>query len=179
MLELTRPRAFMPVHGTLHHLTRHAALGREMQVEEILIAENGDVVEIGVDSPPKKRDEVKVGSVAIQAGEEVSDAVLRERGNAGRYGILSISVVIEAGGSLAAPPEVLSTGVLDEVDADIRRDVEKAAARVVEQSKRSARQRSTNLSEAIRVATRRVVHGALGFKPTVHVMLTELGKNSG
>lgn len=176
MLELTRPRAFMPVHGTIHHLTRHAGLGREMGVEEIVVAENGEMVEIAVDAPPKKLDLVTVGSVAIQAGEELSEAVLRERGSIGRAGLLSISVVTDSGGSLAAPPEVASTGVLDEVDADVRRDVEKAAAKAVEQAQRSGRRRTVDLPEAVRVATRRVVHGALGFKPTVHVLHTELGR---
>jgi len=178
MLELTRPRAFMPVHGTLHHITRHAALGREMHIDEIVIAENGHVIEIGADAPPKKRDEIVVGSVAIQAGEEVSEPVLRERGHVGRSGILSIAVITDARGALAAAPQIATSGVLDEVDADIRRDVEKATARAVQQATRSSKNRSVDIPEAVRVAARRVVHGALGFKPMVHVLHTTLGKSA-
>src|SRR5690606_38553661 len=43
MLELTRPRAFLPVHGTLHHLLRHAELARSWGVAETLVIENGRV----------------------------------------------------------------------------------------------------------------------------------------
>ncbi len=46
MIELTRPRAFLPLHGTLHHLMRHAELAREEGVAEVLVAENGEVVEL-------------------------------------------------------------------------------------------------------------------------------------
>ena len=43
MIELARPRAFVPLHGTLHHLFRHAALARELGVPEVCVLENGDV----------------------------------------------------------------------------------------------------------------------------------------
>ena len=43
MIELVRPRAFVPVHGTLHHLLRHAELARELGVPRVTVLENGDV----------------------------------------------------------------------------------------------------------------------------------------
>ncbi|MGH7327679.1 MAG: ribonuclease J, partial [Polyangiaceae bacterium] len=46
MIELTRPRAFIPLHGTMHHLSRHAKLAREAGVANVLVIENGAVAEI-------------------------------------------------------------------------------------------------------------------------------------
>ena len=43
MIELVKPRAFVPVHGTLHHLLRHAELARELGVPNVTVLENGDV----------------------------------------------------------------------------------------------------------------------------------------
>ncbi len=43
MIELVQPRAFVPVHGTLHHLLRHAELARELGVPSVTVLENGDV----------------------------------------------------------------------------------------------------------------------------------------
>ena len=41
MLEWVRPRAFLPVHGTLHHLLRHAELARDLGVSDAISVENG------------------------------------------------------------------------------------------------------------------------------------------
>ena len=49
MIELVRPKCFVPVHGTIHHLTRHAELAREMGVPSVAVTENGRVVEVDGD----------------------------------------------------------------------------------------------------------------------------------
>ncbi len=46
MLMLTRPRVFVPVHGTLHHLKKHAALAKEIGFEQSYVLENGDLAEL-------------------------------------------------------------------------------------------------------------------------------------
>src|SRR5439155_27211497 len=49
MLNLIRPRWFIPIHGELRHLAHHARLAREVGIpdENILVCEDGDAVELG------------------------------------------------------------------------------------------------------------------------------------
>src|ERR1700690_41718 len=62
MIELVRPRAFVPLHGTLHHLFRHAALARELGVAGVCVLENGDVGELAA-SGIRKSGRVNAGRV--------------------------------------------------------------------------------------------------------------------
>ena len=87
MIELTRPQAFIPLHGTLHHLFRHAELAREQGVGAVLVAENGEVVELSAEGPPVKAGRVPVGKVATSGGDELSEDILRERAQLGRGGV--------------------------------------------------------------------------------------------
>ena len=68
MLELTRPEFFMPVHGTFHHLSRHAELARETGVRHTALAQNGDVVELDAYSL-RVVDRVSTGRVHVMRGK--------------------------------------------------------------------------------------------------------------
>ena len=43
MIELVRPRSFIPLHGTRHHLDRHTALAQSLGIADAMVLENGDV----------------------------------------------------------------------------------------------------------------------------------------
>jgi len=174
MLELTRPRGFVPVHGTLHHLTRHAALARERGVPEILVAEDGDLVELGADVPLSKVGRAPVGRVAAYDGEELSEDVLRERAQIGRAGIAVVSLVLTESGAAAAPPRIVTRGVLDQGDADVPRKASLAVARALEEADARVRAADAELSEVVRLAARRAIEEHTGRRPIVTVALTRL-----
>ena len=46
MYQLVRPQIAIPVHGEARHITEHAALAKECQVPQALVAENGDVIRL-------------------------------------------------------------------------------------------------------------------------------------
>ncbi len=50
LIQLLRPEAFVPIHGTPAHLERHERLAEEEQVATTLIIENGHVLEVGADT---------------------------------------------------------------------------------------------------------------------------------
>jgi ribonuclease J len=110
MIELTRPRAFIPVHGTRHHLERHAELARSLGVSEVMVIENGDVAKLGGGLGPGGR--VGVGRVATWEGGEIGESVLRDRRLLARGGALSVGLALGAQGRLAARPEVQARGVV-------------------------------------------------------------------
>ena len=171
MLELTRPRCFMPVHGTLHHLLRHAELGRSVGVERTLVVENGTVV--GFDGQSVQRvDEVPHGRVSIAlGGEPLSPEHLQRRQELGRSGIAHVSLALD-GRKLAAPPGISTRGIPC-VDADdaAHRALSLEAARAVEQFREG---RGLELAEHVRRTVRRKVEDLSGTRAIVEVQILRL-----
>jgi ribonuclease J len=110
MLELVRPETFVPVHGTLHHLHRHAALARETGVRETAIVQNGDVLELSRDEL-RVVDRARTGRVHVARGTDVGDDVLDQRARLAEQGALAISFVIDREGRLLAAPDITARGV--------------------------------------------------------------------
>jgi ribonuclease J len=110
MLELVRPRAFVPVHGTYHHLLRHAQLAREVGVRETLVAQNGDVLEL---EPERLQivDRVSTGRVHVARGADVPEEVLADRSRLAESGAVALSLVIDRHGELIGQPELTGRGV--------------------------------------------------------------------
>jgi ribonuclease J len=110
MLELVRPQSFVPVHGTLHHLNRHAELAREVGVRDTAIAQNGDVIEL---EPRSMRvvDRAFTGRVHVARGKDVTDEVIADRTRLAEMGAVAISFVIDPQGRLLASPDLTARGV--------------------------------------------------------------------
>lgn len=166
MLELVRPRAFLPVHGTIHHLTRHAALARDAGVEHVAVAENGRVVEVtrgGI----ALAETLPTGRVHVWAGREIAQEVLRERTLLAHEGVAVALVTVDAAGT-ASEIFVATRGVVPAGAPDIV-DVEHAIRAAVAQLDATADDRA--LAEHVRLAVRRTFHKSRGSKPmtVVHV----------
>lgn len=174
MIELTRPRAFVPVHGTLHHLMRHAALARDAGVGEVLVAENGEVFEVEDAGAPAKRARAPVGRVATFNGDELSDEVLRERAMLGRGGALFVAVVLDKSGLPAAPPQVSARGAIEPSMSGALRKAAAAVARSLGETDARIRMLDDALSEVLRLAARRAIENATGRRPTVMVTITRI-----
>jgi ribonuclease J len=116
MLNLTRPRYFLPVHGEYRHQHIHRELARESGVEEedIFILENGDVLELEADNA-ELVDKVPTGMVFVD-GFEIGDAeglVLRDRQQLAGDGILIAVITMDAqSGEAVATPELVARGFL-------------------------------------------------------------------
>ena len=171
MLELTRPRCFMPVHGTLHHLLRHAELGRSLGVADTLVVENGSVV--GFDGRQLSRQgHVQSGRVPVAVGGSVlSHENLQRRVELARAGLATVALAYD-GQKLLGPPVVSTRGVPD-VDGDPHalRSAGLEAARAVEQYRSG---RGIELSEHVRRCVRRKLEDLSGTRPVVEVSLIEL-----
>jgi ribonuclease J len=173
MIELTRPRAFLPVHGTYLHLSRHAALAREMGVEHTLTVENGAVVELD-GAGLHVVDQVPTGRVHIQFGGEISTDVLRDRTRMADGGIVVVVVPRDGRGRLNGPVRATTRGVVDDVDvADLGllEECERAVARAV---RRLDGDRDDDAVEmAVTRAARRVFRDALGWRPLIHTVVDQ------
>ncbi len=120
MLALTKPKFFVPVHGEHRMLVCHSKSAQSMGVpnENILILDNGDVVELTADKIIKG-DPVKAGIELLDASRNgiVDARVLKERQQLAEDGVVTVLSPISTDGVMVAPPRVNLRGVVTTVDA--------------------------------------------------------------
>ncbi|EKP93622.1 ribonuclease J [Thermaerobacter subterraneus] len=97
MLNLTRPRFFIPVHGEYRHLLHNAELARSVGIPDnhILIGENGSVFEVTA-STARVRGKVAAGAVMVDGlgVGDVGNVVLRDRRQLAQDGVLIVAMVL-------------------------------------------------------------------------------------
>jgi ribonuclease J len=122
LLNIVRPKNFIPIHGELRMLKRHAFLARDVGVpeENILIVENGEVVEL-VDGKLKKGERIPGGYVFVD-GQSIGDidhGIMREREKLAKGGIFLIDLNVDKySGRLLGEPEILTRGFLSPDEAN-------------------------------------------------------------
>jgi ribonuclease J len=115
MLNLVRPKHFIPVHGEYRMLVTHAHLAERTGVasENIFICENGDVIEFTA-AGADKIGKTYGGNVMVDGSGvgDVGEAVLRDRKHLSADGIMMVVVTVDAEESrVVAGPDVISRGV--------------------------------------------------------------------
>jgi ribonuclease J len=122
LLNLVKPKHFMPIHGELRQLMRHADLARQVGIEKqnIIVVENGQVVEL-VGNKIQLGERIPGGYVFVD-GESIGDVdhgVMREREQLARNGILLIDISLDKfSGRLLHDPEILTRGFVSPEDAE-------------------------------------------------------------
>jgi len=115
MLALTKPKYFVPVHGEHRMLICHSKSAQTMGVPEnnILILENGDVVQLRPDSITRG-EPVKAGIELLDASRNgiVDARVLKERKQLAEDGVITLLVAVSTDGVMVAPPRVNLRGVV-------------------------------------------------------------------
>jgi ribonuclease J len=117
LLNLVKPRFFVPIHGEYRHLSLHARLGEEigMPASNIFILEDGDVLELNAQHA-KVSGKVGSGNVYVD-GLSVGDAegvVLRTRRMLSRDGIVVVIIAVNRqSGKLVGRPDIVTRGFVD------------------------------------------------------------------
>ena len=172
MIELIRPRCFLPVHGTLHHMLRHAELAQSLGIAQTLVVENGTPVVCDGETL-KAEPPVAHGRVPIAIGGETLNAdVLRLRAELGRTGFAVISVVLDKKKRLAAAPEVSTKGIPNvDGSSDAKRVVAREVARAAESYKDGS---GLDFLDTLRRTARRRLEDLSGTRPVVEVQIVNL-----
>ena len=114
MLEMVRPRYFIPVHGEYHWLVAHRELAEETGVKpaNAMVIEDGDVVEFKNGKAKKLEQRVPTGSILVDGlgVGDVKEIVLRDRQTMAKEGVITLIVVVDSKGKLVGEPDIISRG---------------------------------------------------------------------
>jgi len=121
LVNLVKPKFFMPIHGEYRHLTIHAQIAQSVGIpkENIFVLEDGDILEISPQAG-KVAGKVSAGNVYVD-GLSVGDigtVVLRDRRMLSRDGIVMVIIAINRQtGKLVGRPDIVSRGFVDTREA--------------------------------------------------------------
>ena len=116
LLNLVKPKFFMPIHGEYRHLTLHAKLAKSVGIpkDNIFVLEDGDILEV---SPwaGKVTGKVSSGNVYVDGlSGGIGNVVLRDRRMLSRDGIVMVIIAINRQtGKLIGRPDIISRGFVD------------------------------------------------------------------
>lgn len=121
LINLVRPKFFVPIHGELHQLMRHADLARQVGIpdENIMVVENGQAIDLS-NGKLTLGERIPGGYIFVE-GESVGDIdrdIMRERDQLARSGIVLITISIDKySNRLLRDPEVITRGFVSTEDA--------------------------------------------------------------
>jgi ribonuclease J len=113
---IVKPRNVMPVHGEVRHMRANADLARATGVENVVLAEDGVVVDL-IDGVAKIVGKVEVGYVFVDGTTigDVSEASMKDRRILGEEGFLSVIVVVDSvTGKVVSGPEIHARGFAED-----------------------------------------------------------------
>jgi ribonuclease J len=181
MLSLVRPRYFVPIHGEFRQLSQHAKVagrvfaGRDPR-PEILLAENGDVVQID-EKGARLAGKAPVGRVLIDGTltGEVVDEVLRDRRHLAEDGLVVPVVAInKQTGALEGVPDIITRGFVMENSQELLADGARILSEVVEQASVEERTDQGLIKEKLRMELRRFLRKRSGRRPFVLPVIMEI-----
>ena len=180
VLNLVRPRYFVPVHGEYRQLSKHVRLASHLHnagLEETFILETGDVLELDARGA-RRAGRVTVGRVCIDSGavgEVVGDMVIRDRRVISEDGIvLPIIAINKHTGRIESAPELVSRGFALESDPDFMRSAREAVARTLEASSNEEKTDVGVMKEKIRADLKRFINKETQRRPMIMPVILEI-----
>jgi ribonuclease J len=179
MLNLVRPRFFVPIHGEYRQLFRHAELAKSLKAvkQKVLIAETGDRIQLRQDEA-LIAGKVQVGRIFIDEGslDEVEEVVVRDRRHLAEDGIvLPVLAIDKATGKLEGQPEIITRGFVFVDEGDSLLD--DSRGRVLQTIEESTFEELTDwavIKEKIRTDLRRFLFKQTSKRPLVLPVILEI-----
>jgi len=172
MLQLTRPRYFVPIHGEYRHLVKHRRLAQGVGVpeENCFILEDGDVLELTAHGAQKIKP-VQVGRVFVDGKGvgDVGDVVIRDRRHLSEDGmVLAVMAIHQQSGELVAGPDLISRGFMgDQFSEEVLEQARKVVLETLNGMNRETRTDPGELKEEVRKSLRRYFRKRLERHPVV------------
>jgi ribonuclease J len=179
MLNLAKPKYFIPMHGEYRHLLRHARLASHIEeIEETFVIETGDVLEFDA-AGARKAGRVQTGRLCIDSGsidEVVEDMVIRDRRHISEDGIvIPVIAINKQSGQIESYPEIISRGFVAGDDTNIFLDTAKEIiVGTLEKSSGEVRGDYGLIKEKIRADLKRYIKKQTSRHPLILPVILEI-----
>lgn len=171
MINLVRPKFFVPIHGELRHLKAHAKLAKEIGIpeENIAVVENGTVLSLS-------RNNLEIGprlpgGYVFVDGSVVGDvgpAVMRDRERLADSGFFVVVATLDDAGKLTEPPDIISRGFIYlEESKELLSGVEETIAQTVA----SNGHKRDHLGKKIESALSKYLYSETGRRPMIYAVV--------
>ncbi len=182
VLNLVRPRYFVPIHGEFRQLAKHARLAEHLRfagLEESFVMESGDILEIDHHGA-RRAGRVAVGRVCIDSGsidDVVQEVVIRDRRHLSEDGIvLPIIAINRHTGRIESLPEIVSRGfaLAAEDGSEFMQNARQVVAKTLEGSNQEEKTDWGVMKEKIRADLKRYIVKETARRPLIMPVILEV-----
>jgi len=181
VLNLVRPRYFMPIHGEFRQLSKHARLAEHLRfagLEDSFIMESGDILEIDHHGA-RISGKAQVGRVCIDSGsvdDVVQEMVIRDRRHLSEDGIvLPIIAIDRHTGRMENLPEIVSRGfALADDGSEFIQNARQIVAKTLEGSNQEEKTDWGVMKEKIRADLKRYIVKETQRRPLIMPVILEV-----
>jgi ribonuclease J len=175
LINLVRPKFFIPVHGNYGNLRKHAQLALETgAVEHTIVIEDGDVLELSKNDA-RKHDKVTTGRILIDSGSNtdvVEDMVLRDRRILSEDGVVLVVLAInKRTGKVEQQPEVVMRGF---GGADITDQAREVVLHTLDGLNAEQKADYGMVKEKVRAELKRLIQKSTGRRPMIMPVILEI-----
>ena len=170
MIDLIKPKFFMPVHGEYRHLIAHSLVGEKAGIspKRILVVENGQSVELSEDKLERGDLTIEMNKGLITGGfyRSAAPEVFSKRGKFSRGGVVSVALVKKSNSrKLLVPPRVEAEGLLLRSGIDLDKEIERLERHLHKEFSKLLKEK--DVTQAIRIEVRRFFKKIASYKPEV------------
>jgi len=179
IINLVKPRYFIPIHGEYRQLKRHAELAKSMHgaVGSVLMIESGDVLEFD-ELGARKAGRVEVGRVCIDSnsmGDVVEELIIRDRRHLSEDGIvLPIIAINKLTGRVEGPPEIVTRGFAGMGENGFMNDARNVVVNTLEVSSNEEKADYGVIKEKIRQDLKRFIVKNTARRPLIMPVILEI-----
>ena len=175
LINLVRPKYFIPVHGDYRNLVRHAGLAMETgAVEHSIVLEDGDVLELDKTNA-RKADKVHAGRILIDSGSSidvVEDLVIKDRRILSEDGIvLAVLAINKRTGKVEQQPEVIMRGF---GGSDITEQAKELVLKTLDGLSIEQKSDYGMVKDKVRAELKRLIQKSTGRRPMIMPVILEI-----
>ncbi|MEJ2696703.1 MAG: ribonuclease J [Candidatus Sulfobium sp.] len=179
MLNLVRPKYFVPVHGEFRHKVYHARLAEKTGIPQsnIFLLDDGDVLEI-TEAGAAKSGKITSGRIYVDGKGvgDVRDMVLRDRRRLAHDGIVLIVIGIEKlTGTIVSGPDIVSRGfVFEDASQEIINDVKELVYNSMKELDSEIIADKSLIQAKIRSVLKKYLRNTMDRKPMIMPIIFEV-----
>src|SRR6516164_8531979 len=179
IMNLVKPRYFIPIHGEYRQLRIHADLARSMHgaVGQVLMIESGDVLEFD-ELGARKIDRVPVGRICIDSGgrgDVVEDLVIKDRRHLSEDGfVLPIIAINKLTGTVESIPEIVMRGFAAGSEDGFMREARRLIAVTLDGSTPEEKADIGIIKEKVRADLKRFIVKTTSRRPLIMPVILEI-----